>query len=473
MTEFWKMSATQVAGLVRAREVSAREVAEDTLQRLDAVNPQINAIVESRPDHVRLQAERIDRMLAQGQDPGPLAGVPVTVKINADEAGFVTSNGSRLQRDLLAERNSPAVDNLLRAGALLVGRSNSPTFALRWFTSNLLHGKTINPRDRRLTPGGSSGGGAAGVAAGIGHIALGSDIGGSLRYPAYACGIQGLRPSLGRVPAYNQSSPERGIGPQLMSSTGPMARSVQDLRLALAAMSMPDPRDPWHAPLPLIGKPMPKRAALCLRPDGIEIAAEVEAALRDSASRLESAGWTVVEVADTPSLEELAEIQQQLWLGDGFAKLEDAVRRDGDPGAWAVVEGVRSAVEAMPLDVVANALLRRATAARIWNLFFEDYAVLLLPVSTELPFADDLDLQGDCGFQRVWNAQLPMRAFPAIGLPGLAVTTGFVNGTPVGVQLVAARFREDLCLDAGADIEARGQPIAAVSPVPADVLVRR
>jgi len=178
-------------------------------------------------------------------------------------------------------------------------------------------------------------------------------------------------------------------------------------------------------------------------------------------------------VADTPSLEELAEIQQQLWLGDGFAKLEDAVRRDGDPGAWAVVEGVRSAVETMPLDVVANALLRRATAARIWNLFFEDYAVLLLPVSTELPFPDDLDLQGDCGFQRVWNAQLPMRAFPAIGLPGLAVTTGFVNGTPVGVQLVAARFREDLCLDAGADIEARGQPIAAVSPVPADVLVRR
>lgn len=465
MTEFWKMPASQIAGLVRARKVSAREIADDTLQRLDAVNPRINAIVECRPEHVRKQAERIDELLARGQDPGPLAGVPVTVKINTDEAGFVTSNGSRLQQDLIAERNSPAVDNLLRAGALLVGRSNSPTFALRWFTSNLLHGKTINPRDRRLTPGGSSGGGAAGIAAGIGHIALGTDIGGSLRYPAYACGIHGLRPSFGRVPAYNASSAERGIGPQLMSSTGPMARTVEDLRLAFAALSMPEPRDPWHVPLALAGKPMPKRVALCVRPGGVRIAAEVEVALRDAASRLESAGWTVVEVADTPSLQELAEIQQQLWLGDGFEKLRDTVERDGDPGARAVIEGVRSAVEMMPPDVVARALLRRATAARVWSLFFEDYAVLLLPVSTELPFPDDLDRQGTAGFHRVWDAQLPMRAFPAIGLPGLVVTTGFVGATPVGVQLVAGRFREDLCLDAGADIEARGEHIAVVDPL--------
>lgn len=148
MTELWKMTASQLAGLVRAREVSAREVAQDALQRLDAVNPKINAIVECRPDHVRCQADRIDALLAQGHDPGPLAGVPVTVKINADEAGFATTNGTRLQRDLVAARNSPAVDNLLHAGALLVGRSNSPTFALRWFTSNLVHGKTVNPATR-------------------------------------------------------------------------------------------------------------------------------------------------------------------------------------------------------------------------------------------------------------------------------------------------------------------------------------
>jgi len=464
MNELWRLSASDLAELVRARKLSAREVAEDSLQRMDAVNPRINAIVECRPEHVFAQADRIDAMLARGDDPGPLAGVPVTVKINTDEAGFATTNGLRAQKDLIAQHNSPAVDNLLRAGALLIGRSNSPTFALRWFTSNLVHGKTLNPHDPGLTPGGSSGGGAAGVAAGIGQIALGSDIGGSVRYPAYACGIHGLRPGLGRVPAYNASSPERGIGPQLMSGTGPMARRVADLRLALAAMAMPDPRDPWYAPVPLIGAVMPRRVALCLRPDGMPIADEVEVALREAASRLVDAGWQVVEVDEIPSLQATAAIQEQLWLGDGFAQLVAAVENDGDPGARAVMRGVRDKVAALPPDIVAQALLRRATRLREWQQFFASYAVLLLPASAELPFPDDLDLQGEEGFQRVWDAQLPMRAFPAIGLPGLVVTTGFVGTTPVGVQLVAGRFREDLCLEAGADIEARGERVAVVDP---------
>jgi len=465
MNELWKLSASELAQRVRRREVSVREVAADSLARMDAVNPRINAIVECRPDHVYAQADRLDAMLGRGEDPGPLAGVPVTVKINTDEAGFATTHGLRAQQNLLAQHNSPAVDNLQRAGALLIGRSNSPTLALRWFTDNLVHGKTRNPRDPGLTPGGSSGGGAAGVAAGIGHIALGSDIGGSVRYPAYACGIHGLRPGLGRVPAFNASSPERAIGPQLMSGTGPMARTIADLRLALAAMSMPDARDPWYAPVPLAGPSRPKRVALCLRPGGMTIAAEVEAALRDAASRLVDAGWQVDEIDDTPSLQAAADIQQQLWLGDGFEQLVAAVERDGDPGAQAVLRGVRGKVATLPPDIVAQALLRRATALREWQLFFADHPVLLLPASTELPFPDDLDRQGDEGFQRVWNAQLPMRAFPAIGLPGLAVTTGFAGTTPVGVQLVADRFREDLCLDAGADIEARGERVVVVDPV--------
>jgi amidase len=135
----------------------------------------------------------------------------------------------------------------VRSGAVLLGRSNAPAFALRWFTSNLVHGNTRNPRDPSLTPGGSTGGGAAAVASGIGHLAIGTDIGGSLRYPAYACGVHGLRPTLGRVPAYNASSPERAIGPQLMSATGPIGRTIEDLRVGLMAMSAPDP------PRPLVG----------------------------------------------------------------------------------------------------------------------------------------------------------------------------------------------------------------------------
>jgi amidase len=247
MTELWRLPATELAHLICTRNISAREAAAAALQRLDAVNPQINAIVEHRPELVLAQAESVDQTIARGEDPGPLAGVPVTVKINTDQAGFATTNGARLQKDLVAKSNSPAVDNLVRSGAVLLGRSNAPAFALRWFTSNLVHGNTRNPRDPSLTPGGSTGGGAAAVASGIGHLAIGTDIGGSLRYPAYACGVHGLRPTLGRVPAYNASSPERAIGPQLMSATGPIGRTIEDLRVGLMAMSAPDP------PRPLVG----------------------------------------------------------------------------------------------------------------------------------------------------------------------------------------------------------------------------
>ena len=162
MTELWRLPATELAQLVRTRKASAREASEAALRRLDAVNPKINAVVAHRPDLVLQQADRIDQMVARGEDPGVLAGVPVTVKVNTDQTGFATTNGTRLQKDLVAKTNSPAVDNLVRAGAVLLGRSNAPTFALRWFTNNLVHGHTSNPRNPALTPGGSTGGGEFG-----------------------------------------------------------------------------------------------------------------------------------------------------------------------------------------------------------------------------------------------------------------------------------------------------------------------
>ncbi|WP_394844852.1 amidase family protein [Pendulispora brunnea] len=464
MTELWRLPATELVHRIRSREVSAREAADAALERLDAVNPKIHAIVAHRPEWVRAQASKVDEALARGEDPGPLAGVPVTVKINVDQAGFATTNGTRLQENLIANANSPVVDNLVRAGAVLLGSSNSPTFALRWFTSNQVHGKTLNPRNPSITPGGSTGGGAAAVTAGIGHIALGTDIGGSLRYPAYACGVHGLRPSFGRVPAFNASSPERPIGPQLMSAAGPIARTVDDLRVALAAMSAPDPRDPWWVPAPLEGPELPSRAAICLRPGGLQIAPEVEAALRDAGRRLVDAGWTVEEIEDTPLIRDAAEVQERLWLGDGFAAFADAVARDGDPAALAVVAAVRAKVAAMPADAVSGSLVRRTTLARQWRLFLTRYPVLLLPVSGELPFPDDLDLKGEEGFRRVWEAQLTMRALPAVGLPGLTVSTGMVGSIPVGVQIVAAHFREDLLFRAGKAIEAGGTPVSPVDP---------
>ncbi|WP_069262365.1 amidase family protein [Paraburkholderia nodosa] len=464
MTELWRLSATELAKRVRAREVSAREAAKAALDRLEAVNPLINAVIDYRPEWVVDQADRIDAAIARGEDPGPLAGVPVTTKINIDQAGFATTNGTRLQKDLIAQVNSPAVENLVRAGAVLLGRTNSPTFALRWFTSNQVHGHTKNPRNASLTPGGSSGGAAAAVTAGIGHIALGTDIGGSVRYPAYACGVHGLRPSIGRVPAFNASSPERPIGAQMMSGAGPMARTVEDLRVALAALAAPDLRDPWWTPAPLIGPDVPRRAALCLRPGGMSITKEVEDALLDAGRRLADAGWTVEQIDDVPLLRDAGEVQERLWLGDGFPALADAVARDGDPGAQAVVDGVRAKVAAMPENVVVPSLVRRTTLTRAWRLFLVEYPVLLLPVSGELPFPDNLDMQGAAGFQRVWDAQLTMRALPAMGLPGLVVSTGMVKDVPVGVQIVAGHFREDLCLLAGQAIEERGAPPSPIDP---------
>lgn len=465
MSEIWRLSATVLADKIRRREVSAREAAQAGLARLDEVNPHLNAVVEHRPAEVLAAADRIDKQIAAGEDPGLLAGVPITVKVNTDQAEYATTNGLVQQRDQIAKTSSPVVDNLVRAGAVILGRTNTPAFSLRWFTTNLLHGDTKNPRDPALTPGGSSGGAAAAVTAGIGHLAHGTDIGGSVRYPAYACGVHGLRPTLGRVPAWNASSPERGIGPQVMAVSGPIGRTIQDLRVGLAAMSARDSRDPWWVPAPLEGPAVPRHAALCLRPDGLAIVPEVEAALRDAARRLEAAGWTVEEVENTPSLQEATRLQMQLWLGDGFAGFAAAVQREGDPGALAVLASIRAEAEAMPADVVAQALLRRAALTREWVLFLDRHPVLLLPVSADLPFADGADMETPGSFARIWRSQLTQTGLPLMGLPGLTVSTGMVGRTPVGVQLIAGRYREDLCLLAGEAIEAGGVPPSPIDPV--------
>ena len=222
----------------------------------------------------------------KGEDVGRLAGVPVTIKVLTDQAGFATTNGLRIQRDLVATTNSPMVDNFLKSGATIVGRTNTPAFSYRWFTNNQLHGHTKNPRNNAITPGGSSGGASAATVAGIGHIGHGTDIAGSVRYPAYAVGIHGLRLTLGRAPNFNASGPERSIGSQIMAVSGPLARTIADVRLAFEAMAAPhapDARDPWYVPVPIEGPKVQKRAALCIAPDGLEVAPEVKAALIDAA----------------------------------------------------------------------------------------------------------------------------------------------------------------------------------------------
>ncbi|QWG14345.1 amidase family protein [Bradyrhizobium sediminis] len=464
MEDLWRLSAADVAALVRSKKISAKEAASAALARLDAVNPKINAVVDHRPAEVLAQAAAIDAAIARNEDPGPLAGVPVTVKVNIDQEGFATTNGLKLQRDAIAKTNSPVVDNLRKAGAVILGRTNCPAFSYRWFTTNLIHGDTKNPRDASVTPGGSSGGAGAAVAAGIGHIAHGTDIAGSIRYPAYACGVHGLRPTVGRIAAFNAALPERPIGPQISAVSGPLARTIGDVRIALAAMSGKDARDPWWVPAPLEGPAMPKRAALCLNPDGLDPVAEVKVAVADAGKRLERAGWVVEQIETLPPLREAAELQTKLWLGDGFEAQLAAAEREGDPGALACLRGSRSKVFPFDVDTLSKVLTRRATLMREWLQFFEKYAVLLMPVSGELPFPDGLDMRDDASFARVWHAQLTQIAIPFMGLPGLTVSTGLVGRIPVGVQVVSGRYREDLCLAAGEAIEAGGTPSAAIDP---------
>jgi amidase len=461
MQDLWRLSAAEMAALIRSKKVSAKEAATAALARLDAVNPRINAVVDHRPEDVLAQASAIDAAIGRGEDVGPLGGVPVTVKVNIDQEGFATTNGLKLQRDAIAKTNNPVIDNLRKSGAVILGRTNCPAFSYRWFTTNLIHGDTKNPRDPGITPGGSSGGAGAAVAAGIGHIAHGTDIAGSIRYPAYACGVHGLRPTMGRIAAFNAALPERPIGPQISAVSGPLARTIGDIRIALAAMSARDYRDPWWVPAPLEGPAMPKRVAMCLNPDGLDPVPEVKAAVADAGKRLERAGWIVEEIANTPPLREAADLQTKLWLGDGYETQLETAEREGDPGALACLRGNRAKVH--PFDL-SKALTRRATLTREWLAFFEQYAVLLMPVSGELPFPDQLDRKDEASFARVWHAQLPQIAIPFMGLPGLTVSTGLVGRVPVGVQLVSGRYREDLCLAAGEAIEAGGTPSAAIDP---------
>lgn len=468
MSDLWRLSAVELASLIRQRDVSAVQAAQSALDRLDAVNPALNAVVDHRPDEVLARAREVDAQLARGEDPGLLAGVPVTVKVNVDQAGYATTNGVSLQKDVIAARNSPVVDNLLRAGAVILGRTNTPAFSLRWFTGNGLHGDTRNPRNKALTPGGSSGGAASAVAAGIGHLAHGTDIAGSIRYPAYACGVHGLRPSLGRVPAYNAALPERSIGGQLTAVSGPLGRTIADVRLGLAAMSARDPRDPWWVPAPLVGPDVPRRAALCVNPDGMNPEPAVVKALQEAARRLSDAGWTVDTLDAVPPMQEAADLQIRMWMADGYEAMLAAAEKEGDPGALVALRGQRDKAADANLNNFSAVLTRRATLTRLWEIFLFEYPVLLLPVSAELPFPDNLDLQGDAAYARVWRAQMTQIGVPFMGLPGLSVAMGnamsSVGPSPVGVQIVAGRYREDLCLAAGEIIEAGDAAVTIAEP---------
>lgn len=464
--ELWRWSAVETVNQIAKREVSSTEVVASCLARLDAVNPKINAVVDVLADEAMQAAADADAALARGESLGPLHGVPVTVKVNVDMAGRATTNGVVSYQDVVAREDSPVVANLRRAGAVIIGRTNTPAFSLRWFTDNDLHGRTLNPWNASYTPGGSSGGAAAAVAAGVGAIAHGNDQGGSIRYPAYACGVAGLRPTQGRVPAFNPSQlRDRTMGAQLSSVQGPLARTVGDLRVALQAMAGPDRRDPWQASLTQGSTPevFPTRVAMCTNVPGIAAGAEVVAAVEQAARYLEDAGCVVEEVTP-PSFHAATDLWLALTMNELAAGVGDAIEHFGDAAVRAAIGTQRSHTDTLDLVGYMNALSLRTTLLREWQQFFARYPLLLMPVSWQRPFLIDADQQGIDAARSLLDAQSPLLATAILGLPGLSVPTGLAGGVPMGVHLVSGRFQEALCLAAGEAIEARCGVLTPMDP---------
>jgi amidase len=464
--ELWCWDAARLAHAIRTGVVSSREAVTACLGRLEAVNPRVNAVVATLAEEALALAEGADRELAKGTPPGPLHGVPFTTKINTDQKGCATSNGVAAFAGLIAREDSPSIANLRRAGAIPIGRTNAPEFSWRWFTDNELHGETINPWNPGRTCGGSSGGGAVAVATGMCPLAQGSDFGGSIRHPALCCGIAGLRPSLGRVPAYNATTGDRPITAQFMAVHGPLARRVGDLRLALAAMAAGDVRDPWWVPAPLTGAApaAPIRVALLDADRRPGLDPGIADAMAQAAGWLQDAGY-LVERAAPPSIEEAAQLWSTLVLNE--AKLGMIAQIDQHGGAAIRKTAALMVAQAPPIDFAAylKALGRRATVLREWQHFFERYPLVLMPVCREPAFELGLDQRDDAAMRRIFDAVTPILAPAVLGLPCVAVPTGVRGNIPLGVQLVAGRFREDLCLDAAEIIEGRAGHLTPIDPM--------
>ena len=468
--ELWRWSATQVARGVATGLISACEVVQSCLDRIEAVNPRLNALAEVRPEEALAAAAEADRATASGAELGPLHGVPVAIKVNSGQVGYATTNGVAAFKDTVAAADSPHVANLRRSGAILLGRSNTPAFSYRWFTTNDLHGQTLNPWDGTRTPGGSSGGASAAVASGMVPIAHGNDIGGSVRYPAYACGVVGLRPTVGRVAGlYGPEGADPALSVQAMLVQGPLARSVRDVRLGLRGMTGADPRDPFHVPGSPAAPPAdrPIRVAL-VRDHGVATpTAAVHQALDQAADWLGDAGYVVEEV-ELPLLAEAYRLWYLLCMEE-FRQIMPLVEEVGDHGMEKTAEHYYAVSSEWwgtqpSLTDYMNGYARRGTLIRQLGEFMERYPAVLLPTSAEQAFEQDADIASVESMRRVMAAQASMMAIPVLGFPALSVPTGITDGLPAGVQLLGRRFDEDGILDAAGVIEARAGTFTPIDP---------
>jgi amidase len=451
-------TARDQAVAVRRREISARELLDLHLARIAERNPELNAIVSLDEERARAGATAADELLASGAEVGPLHGLPFAFKDTHAVAGWRTTYGSPLYADHVPDRDELLVERVRRAGVVTIGRTNVPEFAAGSHTFNTVFGLTRNPIDPTRSAGGSSGGAACALAAGMVPLADGSDMGGSLRNPASFCGVVGLRPSLGRVPEwplYNQW--------ETTSVGGPMARDVGDLALLLSVLAGPDPRAPHalgdpgsaFAP-PVTGSLAGLRVALSVDLGGaFEVDDEVAAIVAASAGVLSGAGAAVV--AAHPDLAEADDTFRTLRAWHFQARFGALLAEHPDSFKQSLADNIRAGESLTGADV-ARAYRQRTLLSERMREFFESHDVLVLPVSQVPPFPADQEFPTAINGRPMETYLDWMRAayfITVTGCPAISVPFGTTaDGLPVGIQIVAAHGRDRFLLEVAAAFEA-------------------
>lgn len=453
----WQMSACDLARNIAAGEVSALEAVTASVTRMEERNGAMNAVVDDLSEQAVEEAAKLDEIYAASGPVGPLHGVPITIKENIDQKGHATPNGVPAFKDLIAPADSPFVTNLKTAGAVVIGRTNTPEFSFRGTTDNPLHGRTFNPWNDWASAGGSSGGASSAVMSGMGAIAHGNDIGGSLRFPATCTGAATVKPGLGRTPAYNPSQmAERGILAQITSVQGVICREVRDVRLAMQSAIAYSPLDPWQVPMPWEGPAMdgPVKVGFTTETYGFDMDPAVIQALQTAREALSDAGYVVEEI-ETPNMLEIGKEATRALFGETTALMAPLMREHGSAEFNTYWDHCLDIAPPYQGDELLAAYARRAGYVRQWQELLAQYPLVLTPFLLAPTYAHARDYEGREGAEEIMLRGFYSFAMNFMGLPAGNVPANYNDGLPVGVQIVGQRFREDIILDACEAVESR------------------
>jgi len=466
MSDLWQHSALELAAMIRDGRATSRSVIEAHLERIDAVNGDLNAVVRRLDESALAAADDADAAVERGDDLGVFHGVPITVKENIDLVGSPTTQAVVALADAMPPLDAPVTERMKAAGAIPIARTNLPDFGLRVHTDSSLHGLTRNPHHPGRTAGGSSGGEAASIASGMSPLGLGNDIGGSLRNPAHCCGIASIKPSVGVVPGATSLPPEeRALSWQQMAVEGPMARRIADVRAALGVLRGPDLRDPTSLPVTLtgLGRGEHLRVAVVAEPPGGATHPEIAAAVRSAGDALSDAGHDVVEVTP-PMYEETVELWSGLLVQDLVVTRPMLDMVMGDEAKTIIANLLDTAPE-MTIDLAYMIQAGRSMAMRLWSALFAEHPIVLSPTWAMPAFEHGADL-GD-GEQLIRDTLRPVLPMNLLGLPAAVVPHGTADGLPVGIQVAGDRFTDLRCLDVAEQIEAASSPVTPIDPVTA------